>query len=341
MDFPMRFLRFCTLALLAASLLPAARAQQPVRINLGTLAPRGSSYHQALLAMGEAWRTESGGKVRLVIYPDGTQGSEADMVRLMRIGALQAGMLTSTGLQAIESTVAGLQKLPFVFRDFAEFDYITQVLSPRLERKLEEKGFHVLFWADAGWLRLFCTDAALTPDDFARHRMFVWADPPQAEIFRKIGQNPVNLESTDLPTAFQTGLVSATPAPPIYVLALQLDRRARHMLRINYAPLVGAAIVTAAAWEKIPAELQAQFASSAKKAGDAIRARSRAESAEAEAAMQRRGLIVHELTPETREAWQVLADRAYPLIRGGLMPADMFDEVQRELAAFRAQRAGK
>jgi TRAP-type transport system periplasmic protein len=329
-------IRRLLLLLLAAALLPAARAQRPVRINLGTLAPRGSSYHQALLAMGEAWRKDSGGKVRLVIFTDGTQGTEGDMVRLMRIDSLQAGLLTSTGLEDIESTVAGLQKLPFVFHDFGEFDHIMQVMSPRLEAKMAAKGFHVLFWLDAGWLRLFSTEPALTPADFARFKLFVWADPRQAEILRRIGENPVNLEANDLPTALETGLVTAMPAPPIFVLATQLDRKAKYMLRINYAPLVGAAVITTAAWDRIPAELRPALAAAAQQAGDAIRARSRAESDEAVAAMQKRGLVVRDLTPAAQAEWQALAEKAYPLIRGGLMPADLFDAVQQELAAYRA-----
>jgi len=330
--------RVFLLLLLAATSAPAAPADKPLRINLGTLAPRGSSYHQALQAMGEGWRTASNGQVKLVIYPDGTQGTEADMVRLMRISALQAGLLTSTGLELIEPTVAGLQKLPFMLRDLAEFDHIMRVMSPRLERKFDEKGFHVLFWSDAGWLRLFSTEPALTPDDFARLKFFVWADPKQTEILKQIGQNPVNLETNDLPAALQTGLVTAMPAPPIFVLATQLDRRARHMLRINYAPLVGAAVITKAAWETIPEALRTDLAAIAARTGDQIRQRSRAENEESVVAMQKRGLIVHELTPSAREAWQALAEKAYPLIRGELIPADTFDEVQRELADFRAHR---
>lgn len=326
------------LLLLAVLTSPAAPADKPLRINLGTLAPRGSSYHQALQAMAESWRTASNGHVKLVIYPDGTQGTEADMVRLMRINALQAGLLTSNGLELIEDTVAGLQKLPFVFRDLAEFDHIMHVMSPRLERKFAERGFHVLFWSDAGWLRLFSTQPALTPDDYSRLKMFVWADPKQAAIMKEIGQNPVSLDTNDLPAALQTGLVTALPAPPIFILATQLDRRVRHMLRINYAPLVGAAVVTKTAWDAIPDPLRAELAAAAATTGDQIRARSRTENDESVAAMQKRGLVVHELNPAAREAWQALAEKAYPMIRGQLMPADIFDEVQRELADFRAHR---
>lgn len=291
--------------------------------------------------MGEEWRKLSDGRVKLVIYPDGTQGTEADMVRLMRIGSLQAGLFTSTGLEMIESAVSGLQKLPLMFRDLEEYDHIMRLLSPRLEEKIEAKGFHVLFWIDTGWLRWFSTEGAVTPKDFSRHKLFVWADPKQVEIFRRLGQNPVNMESNDLPAALQTGLVTAMPAPPIYVLAMQLDRRAKHMLRLNYTPLLGAAVVNEAVWNKIPAEQRAQLTAAAEKAGDEIRSRSRAESEEAVAAMQKRGLIVHELTPEARAAWDAVAEKAFPLIRGGLMPEEIFDEVRRELAAFRAKRGSE
>src|SRR6266568_2278736 len=93
-------LRRCSLVLTTVAAVhfatPAARleaAEKTIRINLGTLAPRGSVYHQSLQAMAERWKQAPGGGARLVIYPDGTQGGETDMVRLMRVGSLHAGLL--------------------------------------------------------------------------------------------------------------------------------------------------------------------------------------------------------------------------------------------------------
>jgi TRAP-type C4-dicarboxylate transport system substrate-binding protein len=330
------FLRvlFCSLALLAAAV--AAEAQRAVRINLGTLAPRGSSYHNALMQMGETWRERSNGRVRLVIYPDGAQGSEADMVRLMRVGTLQSGLLTGGGLTAIEEAVAGLQNMPLVFRDLEELDYVMETLRPMLEARLRARGFETLFWVDAGWVRFFSTEPAVTPADFQRHRMFVWADPKQVAIMRRIGQNPVALESADLPAALQTGMVTAAPLPPIVALASQFDRRVPHMLRLNYAPLVGAAVVSAAAWERVPAELRPVLLEAAREAGEEIRRRSREESDEAVRAMQARGLTVHEVTPAALAEWETVVNGVYPEIRGTLVPAEVFDQVKELLAARRA-----
>src|SRR5437667_12431156 len=135
------------LVLASALALPAPMraAEKAVRINLGTLAPRGSSYHQSLQTMADRWR-QAPGAARLVIYPDGTQGGETDMVRLMRVGSLHAGLLTAVGLAEIEPGVTGLQPLPMMFRNFDEFEFVNDKLRPMLEKRLAEKGFVVLFW---------------------------------------------------------------------------------------------------------------------------------------------------------------------------------------------------
>src|SRR4029434_1877121 len=54
-------------------------ADKPITLRLGTLAPRGTSYHKSLLAMGEKWRKVSDGAVQLMVFPAGTQGRRAEM----------------------------------------------------------------------------------------------------------------------------------------------------------------------------------------------------------------------------------------------------------------------
>src|SRR5207247_2070141 len=83
-------LAIALLLILASALVSGAT---PVKVRLGTLAPKGSSYAKHLQVMGEQWRNAPGGGALITIYPDGTMGSEADMVRRMRLGQLQAAMV--------------------------------------------------------------------------------------------------------------------------------------------------------------------------------------------------------------------------------------------------------
>ena len=181
-------------------------AGSPVKVRLGTLAPRGSSYTKHLLAMGERWRQAPGGGVLLTVYPDGVMGSEADMVRRMRLGQLQAGMLTATGLAEIEPAVTGLQYMPLMFHSLEEVDYIGEKLQPMLEKRLEEKGFMVLFWADTGWVRFFSKQPVIRPDDLRKSKLFVGAgNAAQVDSYRSIGFHPVPLETVDVLPSLQTG----------------------------------------------------------------------------------------------------------------------------------------
>jgi len=315
----------------------AFAADAPIKIKLGTLAPKDSSPHQSLKAMAASWRQAPGGGVQLTIFTDGTQGGEADMVRRMRIGQLQAAMLTGTGMAEIDDSVTALQTMPMVYRSLDEVDYVREKLRPKLEQRLADKGFVVLFLADAGWVKFFSRKPVVYPDDLKRQKLFAWAGDNKAlEIMKAAGYQPIPLETADILPGLQTGLIDAVPAPPFFALAGQFYGPAPHMLDMNWAPLVGACVITKKTWDKIPSDAQKAMREAAEKAGDEVRAQARKEMTEAVKAMKKRGLVVHELTPEAETAWRGVAESVYPKIRGTLVPADMFDEVQALLAEYRA-----
>jgi TRAP-type C4-dicarboxylate transport system substrate-binding protein len=317
-------------------------ASGPIRVRLGTLAPKGSSYFKELEAMGEQWRKLSNGAVQLTIYPDGTMGGEADMVQRMRLGQLQAGLLTADGLAAIEPDASGLQFLPMTFRSLEEVDYISRQLQPKLEKRLEAKGFVALFWADTGWVRFFSKAPVILPDDLRKTKLFLAAgSPAEADIYRSVGLNPVPLEAVDILPNLQTGLINAVPLPPTYALAGQVDQVAPNMLDLAWAPLVGALVVTSKAWDAIAPESREALRQVAVETGARIKAEGRRESVASIEAMRKRGLIVHPLTPEAEAQWRREIQAAYPKIRGNIVPADIFDEVTNQLAIYRAGHAGK
>ena len=315
--------------------------QAAQRLKLATLAPSGSSYHKSLLTMREAWRKASGGAVDLVVYADGKLGGESDSVGLMSVNSIQAAMLTAIGLAEIEPDVAGLQNIPMGFHDFDEVDYVGQKLQPVLEERLAKKGFVVLFWSDAGWVRFFSKKPVVRPDDLKKLKLFTWAgDPPMLDIYKSAGFQPVPLETADILPSLQTGLIEAAPMPPVFALATQADTRAPFMLDLNWAPLVGACIVRQATWEKLPAAQREQMLKAAAQAGKEIKANSRQEADEAVAAMKKRGLQVTPVSPALEAEWRTAAEEAYPKIRGKIVPADIFDEVLRLLKEYRASKAG-
>jgi TRAP-type transport system periplasmic protein len=335
--------KLSSMAVAAAFLLSHtdATAADPVKVRLGTLAPKGSSYTKHLQAMGEQWRKAPGGGALLTIYPDGTMGSEADMVRRMRLGQLQAAMVTTTGLTEIEPGAAGLQMMPKMFRTLAEVDFIEEKLQPMLEKRLEAKGMIVLFWSDTGFVRFFSKQPMISPDDLRKTKLFVSANrAAEMDVYRFVGCNPVSLEVSDILPGLQTGLIDCVSTPPTIALAIQLDSVAPHMLDMNWVPLVGAAIINKKTWDSLSPESQAVMRKSGRETGNLIKADGRRENGESIEALRKRGLKVHTLTPEVDAAWDRTVEQVWPKIRGGVVPADIYDEVVNQLKAYRAANPG-
>ena len=324
-------------ALLLAGVLATSALAADKQLRIGTLATKNSLYHRQLMELGEAWRTAQGGNAKYLVYPDGSQGGETDMVRRMRIGQLQGGLLSVVGLREIEPSIAALQNMPLMFKSWEEVDYVREKMRPAMEKKFLDKGFVVLAWGDAGWVRFFSKEPAVRPDDFKKMKFFAWgSEIEQQEIMKRLGYTPVPLETGDILPAIQTGMINAVPSTPYFALATQIYTTASNMLELNWAPIVGALIITKKAWDELTPEGQAAVREAGAKAGVQLRAKARQEVDDAVDAMKKRGLKVNKPNAEQMQEWNTLADNLYPRVCGKMVPADTFDEVVGHLKAFRA-----
>jgi TRAP-type C4-dicarboxylate transport system substrate-binding protein len=327
--------RLFLLLILGATFGGAIAADKQLRI--GTLVPKNSLYHRQLMELGEIWRSAQGGNAKYLVFTDGSQGGEAELARRMRIGQLQGALISVVGLREIEPTVAAMQNMPLLFRNWDEVDYVREKMRAAMEKKFFDKGFVVLAWGDAGWVRFFSKEAALRPDDYKRMKFFAWgSEAEQQSIMKSLGYTPVPLETGDILPAIQTGMISVVPSTPYFALASQIYNSAPNMLEINWAPIVGALVVTRKAWDEMPPALQDAMRSAGERAGVQIRAKARQEVDEAVEAMKKRGLVVNRPNAEQMREWNDLAEKLYPRIRGAMVPAETFDEVMGHLKAYRA-----
>jgi TRAP-type C4-dicarboxylate transport system substrate-binding protein len=327
------------LVVLGMSWVPTTQANAQ-QLRIGSLVPKNSLYHRQLLEVAESWRTAQGAGAKYLVYPDGSQGGEAEMARRMRIGQLQGALLSVVGLREIEPSIAALQSMPLLFRNWEELDYVREKMRPAMEKKFLDKGFVVLAWGDAGWVRFFSKEAALRPDDYKRMKFFAWgSEPDQQNIMKSLGYTPVPLETTDILPAIQTGMINVVPSTPYFALATQVYNTAPHMLDINWAPIVGALVVTRKAWDGMSPDVQTAVRAASDKAGAQIRTKARQEVEEAVDAMKKRGLTVNKPNAAQMKEWNDLAEKLYPRIRGTMVPTETFDEVMAHLKTYRAGQA--
>ena len=319
-------------AVLAVALAPAVPAQV---IKLGTLAPQGSTWHEILKDMGQRWEEASGGKVKLRVYAGGVQGDEGEMVRKMGIGQLQAASITNVGMHDILPDPA-VMSVPLLFDGQAEADCAFEKVRPRLERSFAEKGYTVLQWSRIGAIHLFCNAPKRTPADMKDTKMYAWeGDPKSVQAFRAAGFTPVVLSSTDIVPSLQTGMIDCVTTAPLYVLTARLFDKASYMQDLAWGFIYGATIVRSDAWERIPADVRPKLAAITVELGKKVDAEVQRLNADAVAAMQKQGLQV---VKADAAAWRPVLERSHAVVRGGVVPAEFFDEVKRARDGCRAAR---
>jgi len=312
----------------------AAAAQQVV-VKMATLVPEGSSWHQILKETAEKWKTASGGRVVVRIYPGGVAGDDADVVRKMRLGTLNAAVLTEVGIAEIEPSVYALG-VPMMYSSYEEVDYVLDKMRPSLEAKLEAKGFVALNWLDGGWNHFFAQKPVATPDDLKALKLMTTARDAQGEeIYKAAGFHPVPLAATEISTALQTGLINAIQVPPQVAVITQYYVHAKYMTDLNWLLLLGATVISKSTWEQIPADARPALLEAVHEAGRRLRTEIRQSADRDVEAMKKRGLVVVPVDARGKELWRKAAEGVYPHIRGTVVPADAFEEAQRYRDEFR------
>ena len=150
------------------------RRSSPRReIKLATLAPANTSWHKALLDMGNTWNKDTAGRVTLTVYPGGIQGDEATIVKKMRPGidTLQA-LVPDRRRPRRARRSFNVFAMPFFFESDEEELAVEKKLTPLLEQRLQAKGFHLLSWGTGGWVQVFSKKPLRTLADVKAAKLF-------------------------------------------------------------------------------------------------------------------------------------------------------------------------
>jgi len=324
-------------AIFLVALAPAARPE-PVTLKLGTLAPAGSAWHEALRDLAQRWEQASAGQVKLRVYPGGVQGSEGDMLRKIAVGQLQGAAVTDVGLHDVVQEPQAFS-VPLLFADEAEMGCAFERVRGKLEAAFREHGLVVVQWSRIGGASFFCNAPFRTPGELARAKIFAWeGDPGTVKAWRAAGLQPVVLSSTDLVPALSTGMIDCVGNVPLYMLTTRAFEKARYLLDLPWGFVLAATVVRQDAWERVPPELRPRLLAIAGEIAGRIDAGVRQLNADAVEAMKRQGLVPVAVDPA---AWRPALERSWPVLRGEVVPAPFFDEVKGARDACRAQAAAR
>ena len=290
------------------------------KLRLGTVAPKNSVYHEKLLEMRDRWREISGGAVDLAVYPGGVAGDEVTMLRKIRAGQMQAALISGSGMSFLDEGISALQ-VPLMFESLEEFDYVLRKVAPTLERRLQEKGFSVLGWGDAGWAYFFSVREFRTPEDLRGMKLYTSkGDDDMLRLYDEFGFRAVPLDFTEPQTNLETGLVDVFAVPPLIAAGYQWFGSAPYMLDLRFVPIVGGLLVAQESWDAIPEDQQAEMKRVADEMTEVIESSVREQEEAAIREMGKYGMKVVELGEAGLLEWRQEIDAAFPGLRDRYAP---------------------
>jgi TRAP-type C4-dicarboxylate transport system substrate-binding protein len=323
-------------AVLAVALAVPCPAGAQRTLKFATLAPEGSSWMKLFHEWDKAVQKRTHGRVKLKFQPGAIAGDERDMVRLMRQGRVQGAALTGQGVGLIQPDVRVLE-LPFLVRTDAELDHLRAVMGDQLRRRVEERGFVVLAWGDAGWIHVFSEKALHTRAEFQRAKVWAWTDDPIVRaMLQAFGVNGVPLGVPDVLPALTTGQIDVVYGSPLTTLSIGWYRKVKHMIDTPLVYATGAVVISKRELEKLEPEDQQSVLETARTMEAKLLRTVREGNVAAMVQLRKAGIQTVKLQPSVVAEYQNDSLKVWKQLAGTVYSRELLEQVTRALVAFRS-----
>jgi len=318
------------LLLAAALALPGSstptKAEEAYTLRIASLVPDGSSWMKILNAWNKTLQEKTDGRLKLRFYPGGSQGDERDFVRKMRVGQLDGGVVTMTGMSLLVPAMNVLV-LPGLLDTYAELDRVREKMAPKFEGMFEKEGFKLVGWGDAGKTRLFSVQPIKRPSDIKAMRPWVWKDDPIfVEFYQVIGASAVRLGVPEVYPALQTRMVDVISSSALTAVALQWYTRVKYMTAHNSAIIAGGTMMRKDKYDELPPDLKEVFDSTAARAHELLNKVVRKEDQKAYEVILKKGIQAVE-AGDAKAEWDAADKKVRDKLTGRMFSKSLVDEV--------------
>jgi TRAP-type C4-dicarboxylate transport system substrate-binding protein len=324
---------FPLVSLLAALLVglpgtvPSTRAEEAITLRIASLAPAGSSWMKVLNAWRATVEKETEGRLKLRFYPGGSQGDERDFVRKMRVGQLDGGVVTMTGMSMLVRPMVILV-LPDFLDTYDKLDRVRLKMAKEFEKMFEDEGFMMVAWGDAGKTRLFSQKQIERPSDIKSMRPWMWKDDLVfIEFYDVIGASGVRLGVNEVYPGLQTKMIDVVTSSALTAVALQWYTRVKYMTGHNSAIIAGGTVMKKEKIDALPPDLKEAFLRTAKRAETLLHTSIRRDDQKAYDVVVKKGIVATD-TSQYKAEWDAAAKQVRDRMTGRVFSKSLLQAVE-------------
>ncbi|HCC53638.1 MAG TPA: TRAP transporter substrate-binding protein DctP [Desulfobulbaceae bacterium] len=324
-------------ALMAPSL---AQAAPRYLFKIATLAPDGSVWARHFQAFQNEVTAKSNGEIGFKLYMGGVMGDDRAMYRKMRIGQLQGGGFTMTG---ISETVPDFRvmAIPFLFRSYAEVDRVAEGLFPLFQKAFLDKDLVLLAMTEVGFVYTMSGAPVTTVAQLRASKC--WApenDPLSRSFLEDMGVTPIPLSIPDVLSSLQTGMINTVFNGFYGSIVLQWFTKTKYITDTPFGYAYGGLVFAKDAFDKLPPQHAALMATVAKKHFAGLLLDTRRSNEEALVTLKNNGVKLVATDKETlRQLMTVRDQKTVPRLVGTAFSKGIYEAAIRLLTDFRAKPA--
>jgi len=204
LNFKMRYLTASIFSLFISCL----EVNDVKTIRLGHGLSTSHSVHKAFVFMDSVLRVNSGGKMKMKIYPNEQLGTERQCLELLQIGSLDITKVSSGALENF-SPITKVLGLPFLFKNRKHsYSILDGPIGREILSETEKYWLKGLAYFDAGARSFYSKKKPIkTPEDFNGLKIRVMESKIAFDMVKALGASPTPISYGELYTSLQQGVV--------------------------------------------------------------------------------------------------------------------------------------
>ncbi|MGD8940371.1 MAG: TRAP transporter substrate-binding protein DctP [Gammaproteobacteria bacterium] len=304
--------------------------------KIATLAPDGTTWMTEIRAAAQTISQRTGDRVRFRFYTGGVMGNEKSVLKKMRIQQLHGGAFSVGGLAEIYPDIQ-IYTLPFLFRSYAEVDYVRSKMDDEIRKGLAKNGMILFGMSDGGFAYLMSDTPVRSIDQLKDKKLWL----PEGDVITQTVYEIANLASVPLPlsdvyTGLQTGMIDTIGSSPMGAIAFQWHTRIKYVTDIPLFYLVGQFVMDKRAFNKISTNDQTIVLEVMQTVMNKLNDLNRKDDAQARMALQNQGIEFISVNAEEQHRWEVIAKQSTEALgKKGVYTQQMYDLLIQYLSDFR------
>ncbi|WP_312226333.1 TRAP transporter substrate-binding protein [Stutzerimonas nitrititolerans] len=264
----MNFKRKLLIAALPFALGLQELAQAATTLKLAEVHPAGYPTVVALENLGKKLEEATDGELKYRMFSGGVLGSEKEVVEQLQIGAVQMTRVSLGTLGPVVSDVNAFN-MPFVFRDH---EHMRKIIDGEIGQELLDKitasEFNMvgLAWMDGGVRNLYSKEPVRNIDDLKGMKIRVIGNPLFIDTLNAMGAQGVAMDTAEIFSALQTGVVDGAEDNPPTLLEHNHYRTAKYYTLTGHLILPEPIVMSKTTWNKLTPEQQEMVKKFAKEA---------------------------------------------------------------------------